>query len=365
MDAPQRSVNPFIGKPVREEEKDAVEMKSHPAERVTHVANPALRKAMEETTQEIAKKKPVLASFIKPHESLEENFFRLMDTIHFLAQLEDKDQAPQGATEQEKLSWECKNLLKIAKQLSLPRDREKLYWTISGICHSKDVEKSVKTAIGLADHLPENDRFSLLVRAFKRSGSDELKFEVLTHFPPQKFYDHYKFLLRDLLRSMQDHKKAASWVHSYPNAEERALLYIHIASGLIEKGEHQKAHPYIDEALKSYPYGIYPLSLALFHQPQLSKLPLESVFYVVSKVKPEEKDVFLFHVATILQSKNEYEDFINVLEAMNPGNGRDQRIEEIIRNLPKNAPEWVKGALRGLISDPVKRRNQAPPTKIR
>lgn len=100
MDAPLRS-DPFTEK-VREEEQDAVEMKSlGKAERTTHVANAALRKAMKETTTQLVKKRPFLAAFIKPHGSLEENFFRLMDLIHLIAKVQGKDQKSQAKTEKQ------------------------------------------------------------------------------------------------------------------------------------------------------------------------------------------------------------------------------------------------------------------------
>lgn len=108
-------VNPFFEK-VHEEEKEAVEMKSRPADRVSHVADPALRKAMEKTLKELSEQRPeFLATLIKPYESLEENFFRLMDIIHQMAKVGKADKlAPEG-TDQEKLMWECKHLPEISR----------------------------------------------------------------------------------------------------------------------------------------------------------------------------------------------------------------------------------------------------------
>lgn len=66
MDAPLRSDRrpPEVRHPV-------AAAPSHPAERVTHVANPALREAMEETTKELTSKRPFLRSCILKNRKLE------------------------------------------------------------------------------------------------------------------------------------------------------------------------------------------------------------------------------------------------------------------------------------------------------
>lgn len=361
MEAPFRSEqNPFIGKPVREEEKDAVEMQSHPAERVTHVANLSLREAMKKTMQQLAKKKPLLA-LMKPHKGLEENFFRLMDTIHLLAKIDGKDRPDQGITEKE-----CKNLIELANRLPLStkssKDEDKLYmllWSMVRKENLDNIDKMVVTAIGLSEQLPQELRDDILRSAYVRSESDDLKLEILKLLPLENtFSDSTK----DLFRRIKDHKKVLAYIKTHPQSSERAIGCMYIAAGHIDRGDISKAYPYIKGAL-AFPYQISTLVNALFQKNKLPTISLEAIFHIANMLKSEDKDSFLYCLIPELGRRKQYDDFLAVFEALQPGKDRNQSLQEAIRHLPEDAPEWLKPALIALISDPAQQKALAKTLK--
>lgn len=344
MDAPLRSDSRSL------EKSHAAETRpTQPTERVTDTALQKIKM----TTDQLIEAKPLLAAFIKPRASLEENFFHLADTIHFLAKINGTDEPPRGT------EWESDHLLKIAKRLTLPIKSDKLYQFINKLLKDpKDVKKTVEIVIQLAERLPEAQCYNMLNKAYRllvyrHLPTADFELEIINRYPLKKIQDVFPVSYN---LGMMDHEKAASLVHAQPPSQEQAEWYAEIAAQLIKKGESQKAYPYLEEAAKGGPnVGYLSLSSLLFQHPSLPQLPLEAILYTASKLKPEFKTRFLLEVSNLLWDKHQYEDVFAVLDAVSPGQEKDKKIEEFLRNPP--SPAWVKPALARMISDPAKRIN--------
>lgn len=323
MDAPIRSNKPVERVPLQQE------VKSHgQAERVGHVANPALRKAMAETTLALAKK-PLLASFVKPQASLEENFFRLMDAVHVMARVIKVDKSPQGS-DQEQLEWECKNLPRLADYLPLEMDKQFLHQAIR-LC-----SPNWRLAIDLIDRAPKMLQQGALEALIMNLGEDEpfeTVMEIAGHFQP----------LYDKALPRYDGTKNYSLVHKFafcfPNTMSRISMLI--ALDIIENQGLQGAKKYLSD-VSPKDQGKY-----------LPKISLAKGLQIAEEDLP-----FGAFLAKTYGWGKQYDKMIALFSALPSGEERDKEILSAIKyffSLKDDQPKLAIAELAQLLSDPDKR----------
>lgn len=346
MEAP--FTNPFGNKPVKGEQAGE-ELKSYPEERIQHVADPALQKMMTQTIEQLAGKKPFLAKFVTHSHALEDNFFRLMDTVHFLAKVAEKDKEAQGDTEQEKLQWECKNLLKIANQLRLPEKHGDIPSFIAQFEHADLDFADYKTALELVDHLPPDlSRFSLVRRLIEQFADQDFDFclELAKRFSPD---ERYIFLNGNFLSQLvryQNYEEVADFAESLPE-RFRSHVYISIAEDVMIEASFEDAKKYIEpinpEHVNLHDW-IFPLAL--------DNLSLEDILYIANKSC--KRELYLHEIANFLAAKGQKEKMVQVYDAIKPGTVRDNWLHKEVNIFLKNNYRidiWSLWAMTELISD--------------
>lgn len=287
--------------PSRGQEQENIEKESPSIKLVNQAIQPSLYK---KTTEELIRERPFLASLIRD-ESLDANFFRLMDTIYFLA--------------------EC---------LSIPRPTE-----------------GQDPLLQLAHQLPQQINWNKIP---KKNRHGPLALNVIDCLPPDKQKDALRSLLRkvqqkpnfatvkEIVRRLSN-KKVATFAKT-EKEPTRSALYLQLIHELLKVGDLQTAKRYMDRIDLSSTKNLIPFLITI-------PVSLEAIFYMAEKL-PNEREAFLKAAAQALKSTQDRE-MIEIYKHLKPGDGRDMFLTSlIIGYLNENNEKhlWIMEQLVNLIT---------------
>lgn len=275
--------------------------------RVHKAVQPALRLKMEETTKELIQARPFLASLIR-EENLEDNFFRLTDTIYFLAKLL-KIPLPIKGPDQ---------LLELARQLPSQLDLDKV--------PTKDLSSTWPLVINVIDCLPPAKQKAALTNLLRKVQAKP-NFEAV----------------EQIVRRLSTSQDVAAFA-KLQKEPKRTALYLQVIHELLKKGDVQAAKAHIDQIDLKFP-GPLPFLIT-------APVSLEAILYYASKL-PSEREAFLKAAAYLLKNIHQDHLMIEIYKLLKPGDGRDMFLTTQIQSYLHVIDEqnlWIVEELLNLIS---------------